>query len=767
MASPELPTASSATPAEFHYQKVQLFKAKPLGVGSYGSVCKAQIDELPCAAKILHPMLFRFNDPGALPFVQRFEQECRFLKAVKHPHVVQYLGIYQDPDTGLPVLLMELMDESLTHFLERSHHPLPFHIEVNLSHDIALAIAYLHSIHIVHRDLSSNNVLLMAGSRAKVTDFGMCKLIDENTNATRLTQCPGTVVYMSPEALMLSMYSEKLDCFSLGVNIIQILCRHFPNPSPATRMVKDSRSPVGQVPLPVPESERRRLHISMITPTHPLLSIALRCLEYDEKDRPSSQELSHRIGTIKESPLYAQSVQQQRQPKIKQEEVSPDVVQQLLQQIEEKDHQLRTQDQQLQEKGDMIMALQMETQELREELKMKDRIIETRESQLQELHSQQQPSKQELYSMPMLSMFEQERIEDQLGQEVGEFLDLESDTNVHTDSTRVDSTSVDNAHVDPTPVAPAQKHDDNQAGQNSANTLITTDTLLWKECKEPPKCIYYTQPAVDGDTAYFCADQSLLSYDFQKEKWLELPHCPHYNAALVVVKGLLTAVGGVTEINVSAVATNKLLSLTGTWIFRKWSPYFPPMPTGCCGAIAVSTKNHLVVAGGGMNIGHAQSTIAVMDINMWQWSAAESLPLPLCLASAAVCGDNIYLLGGYDGMGSSKAVITCSTNALIQSCQTTGGSDGIWQRVADAPVYLSCCGSLNGQLHAFGGKDYNRQTDTTAVHMYEPTTNSWHIAHRMPLACSETAVAVLEGDGVVVASGWNVQTAIKFSYVSN
>ena len=66
---------------------------------------------------------------------------------------------------------MELLDESLTTMLERSQRPLAYFAEVNICHDIALAVTYLHS-----NDLSSNNVLVIAKSRAKVTDFRMFKL---------------------------------------------------------------------------------------------------------------------------------------------------------------------------------------------------------------------------------------------------------------------------------------------------------------------------------------------------------------------------------------------------------------------------------------------------------------------------------------------------------------------------------------------------------------------------------------------------------------
>ena len=130
---------------EFHYQRVQLLKTENLGIGSYGAVCKAMCDNLPCAAKILHPALFQFTAPGTTSVMQKFEQECCLLSAIKQPHIVQCLGMYRDPESRLPVVLMEVMDESLTQFLERSHEPLPYHTEVNLCHDIALALSYLHS----------------------------------------------------------------------------------------------------------------------------------------------------------------------------------------------------------------------------------------------------------------------------------------------------------------------------------------------------------------------------------------------------------------------------------------------------------------------------------------------------------------------------------------------------------------------------------------------------------------------------------------------
>ena len=224
------------------FKSVLLLKDQTIGIGSYGRVCKAKCDALICAAKILHPTLFdptvqvSYREKCRLPM--RFEQECHFLSSIRHPNIVQYLGMYQDPDTQLPVLLMELMDDSLTGFLDSFKQPIPFHIQVNICHNIILAVSFLHTNKIIHRDLSSNNVLMIGNVRAKVSDFGMAKLGNHSATKFTYTVAPGTDVYMPPEAVQdKPVYTEKLDCFSFGVIIIQVLTNLFPNPGERRRIV--------------------------------------------------------------------------------------------------------------------------------------------------------------------------------------------------------------------------------------------------------------------------------------------------------------------------------------------------------------------------------------------------------------------------------------------------------------------------------------------------------------------------------------------------
>ena len=370
--------------SEFIYHNIQLYKSESLGSGSYGGVCKAICDGLLCAAKIMHPTLFDLRDPGTASYLRKFWEECHLLSLARHPNVVQYLATYYDPDTRLPVLLMELCDESLTAFLERSPGSLSYHIQLNICHDIALALVYLHSNGLIHRDLTGNNVL-MIGTRAKITDFGMSKLATGNPRMTALTLCPGNSLYMSPEALdVAKSYTAKLDIFSFGVIVVQILTRQFPNPTDRFRTVHDPRYDE-EVRMVVPETERRQTHLRLIPDTHSLKPVAMQCLK-KEMQRPSALQLSERLSELKQTPQYTESLHQlQNSSEIQQLE------QQLQCQIEAKtreasEHQARNT--QLER---MVEAKDRQLQEKQKSIEVKDRqllenqeIIDAKDRQLQE-----------------------------------------------------------------------------------------------------------------------------------------------------------------------------------------------------------------------------------------------------------------------------------------------------------------------------------------------------------------------------------------------
>ena len=292
--------------AEKPQRKRTVKKDGYIGRGAYGIVHHARLGKEVCAAKTLHSTLWDYEDPGADTYLQEFIKECNILKLLSHKNIVKYLGMYTDNETKMPVLLMELCDENLTKFLDNSPDTLPYHVELNIGHDIALALVYLHSKNLIHRDLSSNNVLMVKNNRVKVSDFGMSKLVRVNPNSP-LSLCPGSVYYMSPQALEEPPnYTEKLDVFSAGVLLAQIMTRQSPKPSPRLRPVPGSEN-VYEV---VPEIQRRAVELKLIRDSHPMKKVSIQCLEDGEEKRLSSEELEKSLKGLRQEDEYTESMEE-------------------------------------------------------------------------------------------------------------------------------------------------------------------------------------------------------------------------------------------------------------------------------------------------------------------------------------------------------------------------------------------------------------------------------------------------------------------------
>ena len=716
------------------FKSVQLLKEQTLGIGSYGKVCRAKCDNLLCAAKLIHETLC---DPIAQQLIapqrehrlpmKRFKQECEFLSTVRHPNIVQYLGIYQDPDTGLPALLMELMDDSLTHFLESSPRPIPYHIQVNICHDITLALSFLHSNGIVHRDLSSNNVLLIGNVRAKVTDFGMARLGDQNQQATKFTStmCPGTGVYMPPEAIKDNpVYTEKIDCFSFGVIAVQIIIRQFPKPGDRQVTLNDPHYPQGTVKLCVPEIERRQNHISIINPNHPLKPVALQCLKDKDVERPSAQQLCERVAALKGAPKYSESVRvvearstaewdrsEERDRELislrKQHSLQVQGLQQIIKsqvsRLAEKDETIARKEQAITQNAESMSLQAQYLGEKEKELTEKVDMIDRLERQLENVNHQLEESEQ------VIAQFQRR---------IAELEQLKPATDV----------------------------------SSSSKEQITSIKLTWREGE---KALYKTsgsyRAAVDGNTLYVVVGCPAFYYTVSTSSWSRLPDSPSFDSSSVIINNLLTVVGG--HMYGTSVVTNKLFSLTGEGSGREWTEKFPPMPTKRYWTIALCTEAALIVAGGwddksallGLQI------VEVMNTETVQWSTAAELPQPLWFAPASVCGDQIYILGGSN-------MYTCSLQALLQSCKLFLASFRnrgvkVWKKVAAPPVTNTTCVSIRDRQVAIGGRDLDLKP-TTAIHMYNPTTDSWEVISHMGTPRRDCIAAVLPNNQLMVVGGY-------------
>ena len=724
------------------FREVELFKEDSLGTGSYGGVCRAKCDGLPCAAKIIHPTLFDLRDPGTASYLNRFEEECRLLSLARHPNVVQYLGTYRDPETRLPVLLMELCDESLCRFLERSPGPVAYHTQLNIAHDIALALVYLHQNSLTHRDLTGNNVLMIAGVRAKVTDFGMSRLANVNPRMTPLTLCPGNVNYMSPEALEEPpSYTDKLDVFSFGVLLVQIMTRRFPSPGPRFRIGLPGHP---DARVPVPETERRASHLRLIADTHPLKAITIDCLKGKERERPTAQQLNSTLCGMKEAPDYRESVQQ-TQTRVGGE----GEMEQLREQVRDLQHQVSTHQEDIQQKERVVSEKQREieqlqrerdeeNQQLRQRLQAKTRALEEKERELVEKSRALQGSEQ-LVAQFQQSPEEKERTISDLQQPMSA-----RDSGDH------------------------RRTRNPPASQKTATASVAVKDirrLRWEEGKKAPEKMFRGSAVVDGNTVFINPWTSLKTYSCkissQDQQWSTLPDTEYYDPSLVVIDGTLTSVGGRSR---GGTRTNCLLSLTGRGgERRRWCEIFPAMPTPRSVTVSLTTEHTLIVAGG-YDGGKDLNVVEVMDISTRQWSTASSdLPHPFGFASGTICGDNLYLAGGFVGVGEpSKSVVTCSVTDLLSPLSLGGGlqslspanKTSVWRQTRDLPVTHSTLITLGGHLLAIGGQDESlADTATVTVHCYDNHTNSWQVVSVIKGSRRLCLAAALSDDRLLVVGG--------------
>ena len=272
-------------------------------------------------------------------------------------------------------------------------------------------------------------------------------------------------------------------------------------------------------------------------------------------------------------------------------------------------------------------------------------------------------------------------------------------------------------------------------------------TLRWKTRNAAVQCKMSSGSAtVSGSIAYFGADGSsqVHAYNLYTEEWSTLPECPTYNFTLSVVNGFLTAVGGRQNAILDHFqVTNTLFSLMQEGEKKNWVDHFPPMPTKREYTAVVCSRKALIVAGGKGEWWTKLTTVEVMDTNTRQWSTVSSLPHPLYSASATICGDRVYLGGGWEVGGySRKSVFTYSL----------AENHPAWHTSTELPVTDSTCVTLNGQLVAVGGRDSDGKY-TNNIYSYDTETSSWEVISHMPTARCQCLATVLPGNKLMVVGG--------------
>jgi hypothetical protein len=426
---------------------------------------------------------------------------------------------------------------------------------------------------------------MIGNIRAKVTDFGMVRLGEMNPRATQLTftMCPGTDVYMPPEAVKIIHRTLR----NLLSYLESLLSRYDTVHSSAWNRRKEIEiENVGLVEKQISEQERRQIHIRKIDPSHPLLATALDCLKDKDVERPSAEELCRRVASLKQNRKYSESV------KVKEDENHRTV------QKEEAIPRQNSTSQQIESLQEKIQAQAARLEENSQMMKQKDETIAAGQREIEKLKDQHRREVEDERRAKNSEILE-------LTKRIGE-LELQLGKKSESRPRRSTLTS----------------------GQGAEGKVSIK--LKWKKGKKAPCKISNSLLGIMAATVdesciiYVMENKNIFAYNGSTLSWSQLSDSINEDGALAIINDLLTLIGGRNSSNV----TNQLFSLsTNGTVSAKWAEEFLPMPTKRFGACTLCTDKALIVAGGKGDKDYITTT-EVLNIATLQWSTAIDLPKP-------------------------------------------------------------------------------------------------------------------------------------------
>ena len=193
-----------------------------LGSGGMSTVYLARDETLQrwVAVKVMHREIS--DQPDQL---ERFRREARAVAQLSHPNVVAVIDAGEDG--GYPYIVLEYVEgETLKQRIDRLGR-LPVDEAAAYGIEIGRGLAAAHAQRLIHRDVKPQNVLIDAEGRAKVTDFGIARSL-ESDGLTKTGRVLGTTDYVAPEQAMGQGVDARIDIYSLGVLLYEMLTGEVP-----------------------------------------------------------------------------------------------------------------------------------------------------------------------------------------------------------------------------------------------------------------------------------------------------------------------------------------------------------------------------------------------------------------------------------------------------------------------------------------------------------------------------------------------------------
>ena len=178
---------------------------------------------------------------------------------------------------------------------------------------------------------------------------------------------------------------------------------------------------------------------------------------------------------------------------------------------------------------------------------------------------------------------------------------------------------------------------------------------------------------------------------------------------------------------------------------------FPAMSKPRKQPAVICMKQYLVVAGGQLH-GELLSLVEVLNTESKVWSQVTSLPEPVRSLTTALCGNQLYFLGGIGRNGSSCSVFTCPVESMKKFCDGSIERAVVWQKACDTPLFRSSCVVYNDELYAVGGRTstYRPSSD---VYYYDSSLDSWKLVKQQLPTARSLPIALNAKNKLVVIGG--------------
>ncbi|XP_024960976.1 LRR receptor-like serine/threonine-protein kinase FEI 1 isoform X4 [Cynara cardunculus var. scolymus] len=258
-----------------------------IGAGGFGTVYKLAMDDGNVFAL---KRIVKLNEG----FDRFFERELAILGSIKHKYLVNLRGYCNSPTSKL-LLYDYLPGGSLDEALHEKAEQLDWDACLNIIMGAAKGLAYLHhdcSPRIIHRDIKASNILLDGNLEARVSDFGLAKLLeDEESHITTIVA--GTFGYLAPEYMQSGRATEKTDVYSFGVLMLEVISRKRPTDA---SFIEKGLNIVGWLNHLITEDRQHEIingnreGVEAET-LNALLSLATQCVSLSPEDRPTMHKV--------------------------------------------------------------------------------------------------------------------------------------------------------------------------------------------------------------------------------------------------------------------------------------------------------------------------------------------------------------------------------------------------------------------------------------------------------------------------------------------